>query len=233
MKRLFDIMFALVVLILSLPFMIIIAAAIKMSSPGFVIFSQKRIGKEGKLFTIHKFRTMVSDADRKGTSITTRDDPRITKIGRLLRRTKLDELPQFWNVLTGQMSIVGPRPDVPEIVETYSPEMQRILHIRPGITSIASIYLRREEELLATTRDPDRLYIEVIVPAKVRLAMMHVDKHSFIYDSVILLRTLWVCIFPFFSTKSERDFLSALKKQLNQDQAFESSNKIVPSTKSS
>ena len=232
MKRLFDILFALVILILTLPFMLILAAVIKMTSPGPVIYSQNRVGREGKLFTIHKFRTMVSDADRMGTSITTRDDPRITKIGRLLRRTKLDELPQFWNVLTGHMSIVGPRPDVPEIVETYSPDMGRILHVRPGITSIASIYLRREEALLAATHDPDRLYIDVIVPAKVRLAMTHVDKQSFIYDSAVLLRTLCVCVFPFISTKLEREFLSALKKELQRNQTVESSKKTTPSTES-
>ena len=233
MKRLFDILFALVVLIATLPFMLIIAAVIKMTSPGPVIYSQNRIGRKGQLFTIHKFRTMVADADRKGTSITTRDDPRITKIGRLLRRTKLDELPQFWNVLTGHMSIVGPRPGVPEIVETYSPDMRRILHVRPGITSIASIYLRREEALLAATHDPDRLYIDVIVPAKVRLAMTHVDKQSFIYDCAVLVRTLCVFVLPFISTKSEREFLSALKKQLDRDQAFESSKNTQPSTRSS
>ncbi len=233
MKRLFDILFALVVLILSLPFMLVIAAVIKLTSPGPVIYSQKRVGKNGQLFTIHKFRTMEFDADRKGTSITRRDDPRITKVGRLLRRTKLDELPQFWNVLAGHMSIVGPRPDVPEIVETYSPEMKRILHVRPGITSIASIYLRREEALLASTGDPDRLYIDVIVPAKVRLAMRHVDKQSFIYDCGILLRTLCVCVLPFISTRSEREFLSMLKKQLHQNQTVESSKKTTPPMESS
>jgi lipopolysaccharide/colanic/teichoic acid biosynthesis glycosyltransferase len=233
MKRLFDILFALVVLILSLPFMLIIVGVIKLTSSGPVIYSQKRVGKNGQLFTIHKFRTMESDADRKGTSVTTRDDPRITKIGRLLRRTKLDELPQFWTVLAGHMSIVGPRPDVPEIVETYSPDMKRILHIRPGITSIASVYLRNEEALLAATGDPDRLYIDVIVPAKVGLAMRHVDKQSFIYDTGILLRTLCVCVLPFISTKSERAFLSALKMELCRNQTVESSKETMSKTEGS
>ena len=135
---------------------------------------------------------MVVNAGHIGTSVTTGHDPRITKIGRVLRKTKLDELPQLWNVLKGDMSFVGPRPDVQEIVNNYTGEMRRILEIRPGITSNASLHLRNEEELLSLAREPDKAYEEIFVPAKVELAMEHVLRKSFFFDFGILLKTVWV-----------------------------------------
>ncbi len=134
---------------------------------------------------------MVCNADQIGTSVTTGIDPRVTKIGRLLRKTKLDELPQLWNVLRGDMSFVGPRPDTQEIVRNYNSEMRRILEVRPGITSNATLHLRNEEDLLSLAKDPDRAYEEIFVPAKVKLAMEYVARKSFLFDFGILLKTIW------------------------------------------
>ena len=217
MRRLFDIVFSLVVLILLVPLMVLIAMWIKLSSKGPVVYSQNRVGKEGRIFQIHKFRTMVNDADRMGTSITTVDDQRITPLGRFLRKTKLDELPQFWNVLKGEMSLVGPRPDVPEVVDTYTQEMRRILDIKPGITSIASLYLRREEELLAKVKDPEKAYLNIVVPAKVDLAMIHVDKRSFLFDLSFLIKTVWIMIFHRSDSKSEKAFIASLFNRLEKE----------------
>jgi lipopolysaccharide/colanic/teichoic acid biosynthesis glycosyltransferase len=191
MKRSFDIAAALVGLLLLCPIMLLIAVAIKFSSPGPVLYSQIRVGLYGRLFRLHKFRSMVVDAEHLGSSVTTSYDSRITPIGQILRRTKLDELPQLWNVLCGDMSLVGPRPDVPAIVATYSEQMRHILDVRPGITSIASLHLRCEEELLALAPDPDLFYLQIVVPTKIELAMEHVRRRSFLFDLFILLHTVW------------------------------------------
>jgi lipopolysaccharide/colanic/teichoic acid biosynthesis glycosyltransferase len=134
---------------------------------------------------------MVVNASRLGSSVTTGNDRRITSVGRILRRTKLDELPQLWNVLKGDMSLVGPRPDVPEIVAAYTPTMRRILDVRPGMTSVASLHLRDEELLLAIARQPDNAYLEVMVPFKVTLAMAHVDNQAIWFDLAIIFQTIW------------------------------------------
>ncbi len=134
---------------------------------------------------------MVINADQIGTSVTTGKDHRVTKIGRILRKTKLDELPQLWNVLKGDMSFVGPRPDVPEIVNNYNSEMRRIFEVRPGITSNATLHLRNEEDLLSLAQAPDKAYYEIFVPAKVKLAMEHVERKSFLFDFGVLLKTVW------------------------------------------
>lgn len=191
MKRLFDVLAALCGLLLLLPLLLTIAAVIKLSSPGPVLYSQLRVGRHGRRFRIYKFRSMVVNADKLGSSVTTGGDRRITTIGRILRRTKLDELPQLWNVLTGDMSLVGPRPDVPEIVDTYNPELRRILEVRPGMTSIASLHLRDEELLLAVARHPDDAYLKVMVPYKIRLAMQHVENQSIWFDLKIIWQTIW------------------------------------------
>jgi lipopolysaccharide/colanic/teichoic acid biosynthesis glycosyltransferase len=195
MKRLFDICGAAAGLLLFSPVMILIALAIRISSHGPVLFSQARVGHHGRLFRVYKFRSMIANAERLGTSVTTVVDRRITGIGRLLRRTKLDELPQLWNVLAGEMSFVGPRPDVPEIVAEYTPEMRRILGVRPGITSIATLYLRDEESLLALSSDHDLVYEQILVPFKVALALKHVEQNSFFFDMRIVLQTVWALSF--------------------------------------
>lgn len=189
--RVFDFIVSLLGIIVLSPLFIFVVVFIKSTSPGPVIYAQKRVGRNGRLFRLYKFRSMLVNADRIGTSVTTGNDPRITKTGRILRKTKLDELPQLWNVLKGDMSFVGPRPDVPEIVDKYTPEMRRILTIRPGITSNATLHLRNEDDLLSLAKYPDKAYEEIFVPAKVKLAMEHVKHRSFFFDFSILLKTVW------------------------------------------
>lgn len=190
--RIFDFIVSLIGIVILSPLFMLTVLLIKCTSPGHLIYSQKRVGRNGRLFSLYKFRSMVVNADRIGTSVTTGKDPRITKVGRILRKTKLDELPQLWNVLKGDMSFVGPRPDVQEIVNNYTSEMKRILEVRPGITSNASLHLRNEEYLLTLAREPDKAYEEIFVPAKVGLAMEHVRRKSFLFDFGILLQTVWV-----------------------------------------
>lgn len=190
--RIFDFVVSLIGMVVLSPVFLFAALLIRCTSPGPIIYSQKRAGRGGRLFSLYKFRSMVVNADRIGTSVTTGHDPRITKVGRVLRKTKLDELPQLWNVLKGDMGFVGPRPDVPEIVNEYTDAMKRILEVRPGITSNASLYLRNEEDLLSLAGEPDKVYEEIFVPAKVRLAMEHVHRKSFLFDFSILLKTVWV-----------------------------------------
>ncbi len=192
MKRLFDIIFSLFGLVVFAPLMGASAALIKLTSPGPVIYAQKRVGLHERIFDVYKFRSMVDKADTLGTSVTTGVDPRITPIGRFLRKTKFDELPQLFNVLKGDMSFVGPRPDVPEITSKYTPDMKRIFMIRPGITSVATLHFRHEEEILAKVKNPDEFYDRVVVPLKVDLAMEHVRKNSFSFDLLILIQTVWV-----------------------------------------
>jgi len=191
MKRLFDVAMSIVGLILFSPLFVLLAVGIRLSSPGPIIYSQYRVGLNGQLFAIYKFRTMVQTADKIGSSVTIAQDKRITRFGRILRQLKLDELPQLWNVIRGDMSLVGPRPDVPEVVATYSSEMLEILRVRPGMTSIASLHLRNEEELLAFFPDPEEAYLRIMVPAKVEMAMEHVRRDSFGFDFLILLQTIW------------------------------------------
>jgi lipopolysaccharide/colanic/teichoic acid biosynthesis glycosyltransferase len=191
MKRLFDLSLSLVGLAILLPVLFLVAAAVWITSGGPVFFHQERVGLDGRPFTLVKFRTMTASDGAGGTSITVRGDPRITPLGRFLRRTKLDELPQLWNVVRGDMSLVGPRPEVPEIVEGYSPEMLEIFSVRPGITSIASLLLSDEEELLVLAPDSERAYREVLVPFKVELGMEHVRKNSLSFDISVLIRTAW------------------------------------------
>ncbi len=189
--RFFDFVISLVGILIIFPVFIIVTLLIRLNSPGPVLFTQDRVGRNNSIFRLYKFRSMVNDADRMGTSVTTGNDSRITKIGRVLRKTKLDELPQLWNVLKGDMSFVGPRPDVPEIVSNYTGDMKRILEVRPGITSNATLHLRNEEDLLSLAKDHDKAYEEIFVPAKVKLAMEHVDRKSFLFDFGILLKTVW------------------------------------------
>jgi len=192
LKRFFDITAAGIGLIFIAPIITIIGLLIRSTSPGPVFFRQNRVGLNGKIFRVYKFRTMVDRAEDLGTSVTTGNDSRITPLGRFLRRTKLDELPQLINVFNGDMSLVGPRPDVPEIINNYTSEMRRIFNVRPGITSIATLHLRDEEDILAKVEDSDLFYEEIVVPLKVKLAMEHVDEDSFWFDIKILFQTLWM-----------------------------------------
>ncbi|HXS38221.1 MAG TPA: sugar transferase [Flavipsychrobacter sp.] len=169
MTRLFDLTFSLIGLIILSPFFLIIAIWIKLTSKGPILYRQKRIGKNGKEFRLLKFRSMYADADKRGLLTVGGKDPRITPSGLYIRKYKLDELPQLWNVLIGQMSIVGPRPEVKKYVDLYDEEQKKILHVRPGITDLASIKYKNENEILEAQPEPERYYIEHLLPEKIKL----------------------------------------------------------------
>jgi len=190
-KRLFDLFFSLSGLLILAPVFSIVAIWIKLDSPGPVLFRQVRVGRFGKLFRIFKFRTMCVNAEEKGRQITVGEDPRITRSGRFLRRNKLDELPQLLNVVKGEMSLVGPRPEVPRYVEFY-PERLRsiILSVQPGITDFASIEYKEENALLGQAKDPDRVYITEVMPIKLRYYERYVEERSLCLDAKLIIKTL-------------------------------------------
>lgn len=188
-KRIFDLVFALLGLIVLSPFLLTIALLIKLTSRGPVLYRHERIGLQFRPFHVLKFRTMIEGAE--GPPVTARNDSRITSFGRFLRRTKLDELPQLFNVLTGEMSLVGPRPEVARFVEQHRTAYEGILTVRPGITDNASIAFRHEEKLLANADDPEQVYAEEILPKKIALAHEYVEQHSLVSDIRIILRTIF------------------------------------------
>jgi lipopolysaccharide/colanic/teichoic acid biosynthesis glycosyltransferase len=188
-KRSFDVMVATIALVIVAPLLALAAVMVKLSSRGPVYYRGTRVGLNGKLFSMLKFRTMVVDAESLGGSATAADDPRITRFGKFLRRYKLDELPQFFNVLLGDMSLVGPRPEVQKYVNLYSPEEKAILTVRPGITDWASIWNSNEAAVLEGSRDPERTYEELIRPTKLALQLLYVRDHSFFVDLKILFHT--------------------------------------------
>lgn len=189
-KRAFDLLAAVAgLLVVGIP-MLVIAALIKRHDGGPVLYSGTRIGKGGTPFRMHKFRTMVMNADKIGGSSTPEDDPRITPVGKFLRRYKLDELPQLLNVLTGEMSLVGPRPQVAWAVEQYSPEERLVLSVPPGVTDPASLAFHNEGEILRGAADPDKAYMELIHPHKMRLSLEYVRNRSLRQDIQIILKTL-------------------------------------------
>ncbi|WP_140632972.1 sugar transferase [Methylibium rhizosphaerae] len=190
-KRLMDILLAGMGLLVLLPLFIALAAWIRLDSPGPVFFRQERVGRHGRVFRIHKFRTMVSDPRLAHRQITVGADPRITRAGQWLRHSKLDELPQLIDVLRGDMSLVGPRPEVPRYVAQYPAALrEKVLSVRPGITDLASLEFRRESELLAKAADPEREYVEVVMPQKLRYAAQYVDEASLATDLRIIGLTL-------------------------------------------
>lgn len=188
-------MLSLTGLLVLCPFFLLIALLIKLGSPGPVFYRGWRVGRWGKPFRILKFRTMVVNADKFGGPSAACDDPRITGIGRFLRKNKLDELPQLLNVLKGEMSLVGPRPEVPEYVEMFSEEEKAILAVRPGITDWATLWNPDEGTVLAGSPDSEKCYKENIRPVKIRLQLEYVRKRSFRADLVIILQTLVAIIF--------------------------------------
>ncbi|MFY2060518.1 sugar transferase [Achromobacter xylosoxidans] len=190
MKRLFDFVVSLLGLIVLSPLFLVIAVAIKRDSPGPVFFRQVRVGKDGRTFRIHKFRSMTVSTAGNSKEITVGGDARITRTGAWIRHWKLDELPQLIDVLAGSMSVVGPRPEVPRYVALY-PDAQRrvVLSVKPGITDLASIQFRHENELLARASDPEQAYREQILPEKLRLQSEYVRTRSFIGDMKILVAT--------------------------------------------
>lgn len=189
-KRLLDIALSLLGLVCLLPFLLLCAVLVKFSSQGPIIFVQQRIGRAFRPFRILKFRTMVHDAPKLGAVITVGEDPRITPIGRILRKTKMDELPQLVNVLTGDMSLVGPRPEAPKYVDMFREDYAEILQVRPGITDLASIKYRDEAAILAETGDPEEAYVRVVLPEKIRLAKEYVRRRSFWFDLYLVFLTI-------------------------------------------
>lgn len=190
LKRLMDIVLSGAALAVLWPVLLIVALAIGIDDPGPVFYRQVRVGRGGKAFRIFKFRTMVVDADKKGLSITVGRDSRITRVGAFLRKTKLDELAQLLNVFLGDMSFVGPRPEVPRYVEMYTPYQRQVLLVRPGITDYASIAYRNENDLLAGAEDPERMYIDVIMPDKIELNMKYLREISPLADIRLIFATI-------------------------------------------
>ena len=188
-KRAFDFALSAVALAILSPVVAAIAIGVKAGSRGPVLYRGTRVGLNGKPFQMLKFRTMVVDADKIGGSSTPEDDPRVTPIGKKIRKYKLDELPQLWNVLKGDMSFVGPRPQVQWAVDLYTPEERTILSVRPGITDEASLKFSNEAEILKGSTDPDKDYIEKIHPEKMRLSLEYVRNRSFPGDLSIIART--------------------------------------------
>ena len=189
-KRLFDFMVALAGLVVLSPVLLVVAVLVRVTSPGPALFIQERVGKNGRRFRCAKFRTMCAGAQAQGT-VTTATDVRVTPIGRWLRRWKLDELPQLWNVLAGRMSFVGPRPDVPGYADRLTGEDRRILDLRPGITGPATLLFRDEERLLALAHDPTVFNDDVIYPQKLRINRDYLETASFWRDVGYILATVW------------------------------------------
>lgn len=189
-KRLFDIVASSIGLILLSPILILIAICIKLDSKGPVFFKQIRVGKNKELFKIYKFRTMVTDAEKLGKQITIGNDTRITKVGTFIRKCKLDELPQLINVLNGDMSLVGPRPEVPKYVELYDDYQEQILLVQPGITDYASIEFRNESEILGESENPESKYINDIMPYKIELNIKYIKNISLYEDLKLITRTI-------------------------------------------
>ena len=194
MKRLFDIFASAFGLLLLSPVFFILAIWIKLDSKGPVFYKQVRVGRGNKDFYLYKFRSMRVGADKSGLITVGGRDPRVTRSGYYIRKYKLDEFPQLINVLKGDMSLVGPRPEVRKYVEMYTPEQMHVLDVRPGITDLASIRYRNENELLEKADDPDKYYVEVIMQDKLRLNLEYVQNHSFLYDIKLIFGTFWAIV---------------------------------------
>lgn len=193
-KRILDILIAIIIFIILSPVFVIISIAIKMDSRGPVLFRQVRITQYGKHFKIFKFRTMVENAEEKGTLITTRDDNRITKVGKVLRKYRLDEFPQLFNIMMGDMSFVGPRPEVVKYVEKYTDEMWATLLLPAGITSEASIRYKDEERLLSNSENVDHTYVNVVLPEKMKYNLKSIEDFSFFRELKTMVSTVLAVI---------------------------------------
>ncbi len=207
LKRLYDLVLAGLGLLILSPLLLFISLLIRFVD-GPIFFRQERVGQHGEVFRIWKFRTMVVDAERLGLSITARGDPRVTRLGKLLRKWKVDELPQLWNVLRGEMSFVGPRPEVPQYVGKYTEAQRRVLSLKPGITDIASLEFREEEALLSSSPDPERLYIDYCIRRKIELNLAYAAQANLWKDTQVILWTLIPCC----ATKDRLKTLSLVEK---------------------
>lgn len=193
-KRLFDVVFSLILILVLSPVMLVIGMAVKFSSPGEVMFRQVRVTTYGKRFRIYKFRTMVAGAPQKGSQVTVSGDARVTGVGKFLRKVRLDELPQLFNILKGEMTFVGTRPEVEKYVERYEPEMYATLLLPAGVTSTASIEYKDEERLLSGGSDVDEVYVREILPAKMEYNLKDIENYSFGRELAILFRTVWAVL---------------------------------------
>ena len=189
-KKKMDFVFALFGVLILLPLFFLVSIIIKLTSKGKIIYIQKRVGQNFKEFNLYKFRSMINSADKKGIQVTTKTDKRITSFGRILRKTKLDELPQLFNVLKGDMSFVGPRPEVLKYINYYKKDYKKILTIKPGITDFAAIEFRDEENLLSKYQNVEKAYIEIILPKKIKLYKQYLKKISFLTDLKLIFQTL-------------------------------------------
>jgi lipopolysaccharide/colanic/teichoic acid biosynthesis glycosyltransferase len=190
LKRAVDVILSTIGAVFLIPLWLLVALAIKLDSPGPVLHRAVRVGMNGERFVLYKFRTMAADAVATGPGITRRGDPRVTRLGRMLRSLKLDETPQLINVIRGDMSLVGPRPEDPRYVLGYSPEQRRVLTVRPGLCSLATVKYRHEEAFLANSDDPENTYVHVVLPDKLRMDLEYIDHHSLPGDLGILIRSL-------------------------------------------
>ena len=189
-KRAFDILVSVAGLIVLLPLLLVVATAIKLDSSGPVFFRQWRVGRRFRRFGIYKFRTMIDDALDRGLPITVGRDSRITRVGKILRKTKIDELPQLLNVLKGDMSLVGPRPEVPRYVELFRPDYEHILKVRPGLTDLASLKYSDEASILGQSANPERDYVARLLPDKIRLAKEYIQRSSLLFDVKLIVETI-------------------------------------------
>jgi lipopolysaccharide/colanic/teichoic acid biosynthesis glycosyltransferase len=189
-KRVFDIIVAIILLIILAPLFMILSILIKIDSKGPVMFRQVRVAQYGRKFRIYKFRTMVNNADKFGTQVTTKNDNRITKVGKLLRKFRLDEIPQLFNIILGDMSFVGTRPEVAKYVEEYTDEMMATLLLPAGVTSEASIQYKDEEQLLANAENADHTYIQQVLPMKMKYNLRNVENFSFLGEINTMIRTI-------------------------------------------
>lgn len=190
-KRMFDLFFSLIGIIITIPILILVSIMVKLTSKGPIIFKQERVGKNKKIFYIYKFRTMT-DCDDKANDrqVTVINDQRITRIGRILRKYKIDELPQLYNVLKGDMSFVGPRPEVKKYVKFYEEEYDEILKVKPGITDLASIEYIDENTIISKYSDPEKIYIEEVLPKKLMLNKRYIEEMSIKNDILLILKTI-------------------------------------------
>jgi lipopolysaccharide/colanic/teichoic acid biosynthesis glycosyltransferase len=195
-KRLFDLVVSLFTIALFLPLILVVAAAIAIADGTPIFYRQVRVGKGGRPFRINKFRSMSAVPNVNGPLVTVRGDPRIYPLGRFLRKWKIDELPQLFNVLVGNMSFVGPRPEVEHYVAMYTPGQRRVLELVPGITDVATFKFRDEEEMLSKASDPERFYVEFCMPRKIELNLEYAKNAWLGSDVVVLLKTLKVILFP-------------------------------------
>ncbi len=189
-KRAFDLFFSLAGLLVLSPLLLLVGLAVRLSSPGPIIFRSRRVGRSGREFDLFKFRTMAKNAPQSGPAITFGRDPRITPLGAFLRRAKIDELPQLLNVVLGQMSLVGPRPEVPQYVRLYTNEQRAVLDLMPGVTDPASVKYARESELLGEAEDPEAHYVQQVMPDKIRLNLEYAARANVGTDFLLILRTL-------------------------------------------